>query len=102
LVPAWATKGWLKVLSAEFPTLAFHASINKSFGKVPSLWIDDFMFHGSAGELRVCQGDDLFRTCGTHIFYLKLYLSPNFYFVSIALEEVTDCILACLQASSQR
>ncbi|XP_062029577.1 nuclear/nucleolar GTPase 2 [Rosa rugosa] len=33
LVPAWATKGWLKVLSAEFPTLAFHASINKSFGK---------------------------------------------------------------------
>ncbi|XP_047334007.1 nuclear/nucleolar GTPase 2 [Impatiens glandulifera] len=33
LVPSWATKGWLKVLSKEFPTLAFHASINKSFGK---------------------------------------------------------------------
>lgn len=33
LVPAWATKGWLRVLSHEFPTLAFHASINKSFGK---------------------------------------------------------------------
>lgn len=33
LVPAWATKGWLKVLSKEYPTLAFHASINKSFGK---------------------------------------------------------------------
>ncbi|XP_027340593.1 nuclear/nucleolar GTPase 2 [Abrus precatorius] len=33
LVPAWATKGWLRVLSKEFPTLAFHASINKSFGK---------------------------------------------------------------------
>ncbi|TKY74070.1 Nuclear/nucleolar GTPase 2 [Spatholobus suberectus] len=34
LVPAWATKGWLRVLSKEFPTLAFHANINKSFGKV--------------------------------------------------------------------
>ncbi|KAK6934281.1 GTP binding domain [Dillenia turbinata] len=33
LVPAWATKGWLRVLSREYPTLAFHASINKSFGK---------------------------------------------------------------------
>ncbi|CAD5179626.1 unnamed protein product [Musa acuminata subsp. malaccensis] len=33
LVPAWATKGWLRLLSKEFPTLAFHASINKSFGK---------------------------------------------------------------------
>lgn len=34
LVPDWATKGWLRVLSREYPTLAFHASINKSFGKV--------------------------------------------------------------------
>lgn len=33
LVPAWATKGWLRTLSKEYPTLAFHASINKSFGK---------------------------------------------------------------------
>ncbi|KAK9266209.1 hypothetical protein L1049_025373 [Liquidambar formosana] len=33
LIPAWATKGWLRVLSREYPTLAFHASINKSFGK---------------------------------------------------------------------
>lgn len=33
LVPAWATKSWLRLLSKEFPTLAFHASINKSFGK---------------------------------------------------------------------
>lgn len=79
LVPAWATKGWLKVLSAEFPTLAFHASINKSFGKVPSLWIDVFMFHGSAGEFRVCQGEYLFRTCGTCIFYLKLSIFPFLY-----------------------
>ena len=33
LIPAWATKGWLRVLSKEYPTLAFHASINKSFGQ---------------------------------------------------------------------
>ncbi|KAL8171895.1 hypothetical protein V2J09_023699 [Rumex salicifolius] len=33
LIPAWATKGWLRVLSKEYPTLAFHASINKPFGK---------------------------------------------------------------------
>ncbi|KAG8364958.1 hypothetical protein BUALT_Bualt18G0052700 [Buddleja alternifolia] len=33
LVPAWATKGWLRTLSKDYPTLAFHASINKSFGK---------------------------------------------------------------------
>uniref|UniRef100_R7WCU3 Nuclear/nucleolar GTPase 2 n=1 Tax=Aegilops tauschii TaxID=37682 RepID=R7WCU3_AEGTA len=34
LIPAWATKGWLRTLSRDYPTLAFHASINKSFGKV--------------------------------------------------------------------
>ncbi|XP_052149040.1 nuclear/nucleolar GTPase 2 [Oryza glaberrima] len=33
LVPAWATKGWLRTLSQDYPTLAFHASINSSFGK---------------------------------------------------------------------
>lgn len=33
LIPAWASKGWLRLLSKEYPTLAFHASINKSFGK---------------------------------------------------------------------
>uniref|UniRef100_A0A0D6QTK2 Nuclear/nucleolar GTPase 2 n=1 Tax=Araucaria cunninghamii TaxID=56994 RepID=A0A0D6QTK2_ARACU len=33
LVPAWATRGWLRVLSKEYPTLAFHASITNSFGK---------------------------------------------------------------------
>ncbi|CAN4104168.1 unnamed protein product [Withania somnifera] len=33
LVPAWATKGWLRVLSKEYPTLAFLASVTKSFGK---------------------------------------------------------------------
>ncbi len=32
-MPAWATKRWLKHLSAEFPTLAFHASITNPFGK---------------------------------------------------------------------
>lgn len=33
LVPTWVTKGWLVNLSKEYPTLAMHASITKSFGK---------------------------------------------------------------------
>jgi nuclear GTP-binding protein len=33
LVPTWVTARWIKHLSAEYPTLAFHAKINKSFGK---------------------------------------------------------------------
>eukprot|EP01116_Phalansterium_solitarium_P019542 TRINITY_DN54_c0_g1_i1.p1 TRINITY_DN54_c0_g1~~TRINITY_DN54_c0_g1_i1.p1 ORF type:complete len:696 (+),score=280.18 TRINITY_DN54_c0_g1_i1:83-2170(+) len=33
LVPTWATARWVRVLSAEFPTLAFHASITNPFGK---------------------------------------------------------------------
>ena len=33
LVPTWVTKRWVKVLSAEYPTLAFHASITNPFGK---------------------------------------------------------------------
>ncbi|CAI9756279.1 unnamed protein product [Fraxinus pennsylvanica] len=33
LVPAWATKGWLRILSKEYPALAFHASANQSSGK---------------------------------------------------------------------
>ncbi|CAH9053128.1 unnamed protein product [Cuscuta europaea] len=37
LVPAWATSGWLRALSKEYPTIAFHASVTKSFGKGPLL-----------------------------------------------------------------
>jgi len=33
LVPTWVTARWIKHLSQEYPTLAFHAKINKSFGK---------------------------------------------------------------------
>eukprot|EP01034_Spumella_vulgaris_P021634 gene21634-27673_t len=33
LVPNWVTRKWVKILSATFPTLAFHASITNSFGK---------------------------------------------------------------------
>jgi nuclear GTP-binding protein len=33
LVPNWVTRKWVKLLSASFPTLAFHASITNSFGK---------------------------------------------------------------------
>ena len=32
-VPAWVTKRWLGYLSAEYPALAFHASITNPFGK---------------------------------------------------------------------
>ncbi|KAJ4459127.1 putative Nuclear/nucleolar GTPase 2 [Paratrimastix pyriformis] len=33
LVPTWATARWVQVLSKEYPTVAFHASINNPFGK---------------------------------------------------------------------
>ncbi|XP_078279579.1 nucleolar GTP-binding protein 2 [Rhinoraja longicauda] len=33
LVPTWATKRWVAVLSHDYPTLAFHASITNPFGK---------------------------------------------------------------------
>lgn len=33
LVPTWVTARWIKHLSQEYPTLAFHAKITKSFGK---------------------------------------------------------------------
>eukprot|EP01100_Stratorugosa_tubuloviscum_P010018 TRINITY_DN424_c0_g3_i1.p1 TRINITY_DN424_c0_g3~~TRINITY_DN424_c0_g3_i1.p1 ORF type:complete len:662 (-),score=303.09 TRINITY_DN424_c0_g3_i1:116-2101(-) len=33
LVPTWVTARWVKVLSKERPTLAFHASITNPFGK---------------------------------------------------------------------
>ncbi|XP_062847408.1 nucleolar GTP-binding protein 2 [Trichomycterus rosablanca] len=33
LVPSWVTKRWVAVLSQEYPTLAFHASLTNSFGK---------------------------------------------------------------------
>ncbi|NXR97998.1 NOG2 protein, partial [Oxylabes madagascariensis] len=33
LVPAWVTKRWVAILSQEYPTLAFHASLSNPFGK---------------------------------------------------------------------
>jgi len=33
LVPSWVTRKWVKILSADFPTLAFHASITNCYGK---------------------------------------------------------------------
>ncbi|XP_045404190.1 nucleolar GTP-binding protein 2 [Lemur catta] len=33
LVPSWATKRWVAVLSQDYPTLAFHASLTNPFGK---------------------------------------------------------------------
>jgi nuclear GTP-binding protein len=37
LVPTWATAAWIKILSKEYPTLAFHASVTNPFGK-PALF----------------------------------------------------------------
>jgi len=33
LVPTWATKKWISILSEEYPTVAFHASLMNPFGK---------------------------------------------------------------------
>jgi nuclear GTP-binding protein len=33
LVPTWVTQRWVATLSAEYPTIAFHASLNHPFGK---------------------------------------------------------------------
>jgi len=33
LVPTWVTQKWVAILSQEYPTIAFHASINHPFGK---------------------------------------------------------------------
>lgn len=33
LVPTWVTQRWIAILSAEYPTVAFHASITHPFGK---------------------------------------------------------------------
>lgn len=33
LVPTWATQRWVAILSKEYPTIAFHASITHPFGK---------------------------------------------------------------------
>lgn len=33
LVPAWVARKWVKILSKDFPTLAFHASLTNAFGK---------------------------------------------------------------------
>lgn len=33
LIPKWAIARWLKILNKEFPTIAFHASVKKPFGK---------------------------------------------------------------------
>lgn len=33
LVPAYVTKEWLRLFSKELPTIAFHSSVTKPFGK---------------------------------------------------------------------
>lgn len=33
LVPTWCIKKWIRILSKDYPTIGFHASIQNSFGK---------------------------------------------------------------------
>ena len=33
LIPVWVTQRWVAILSSEYPTMAFHASITNPFGK---------------------------------------------------------------------
>ncbi|XP_076055380.1 nucleolar GTP-binding protein 2-like isoform X2 [Oratosquilla oratoria] len=33
LIPVWVTQKWVAILSSEYPTMAFHASITNPFGK---------------------------------------------------------------------
>ncbi len=33
LIPTWVTQRWIQILSKEYPTLAFHASITHPYGK---------------------------------------------------------------------
>ena len=33
LVPTWVTRRWVNILSQQYPTIAFHASISNPFGK---------------------------------------------------------------------
>lgn len=37
LVPTWVTKRWVRILSKDYPTVAFHASITNPFGKATLL-----------------------------------------------------------------
>lgn len=32
-MPAWAVRRWVQLLSKDYPTLAFHASLHNAFGK---------------------------------------------------------------------
>lgn len=33
LIPTWLTTKWLRYLNKEYPTIAYHASLNNPFGK---------------------------------------------------------------------
>lgn len=33
LVPTWVTRKWVKIISKDYPCVAFHASMNNAFGK---------------------------------------------------------------------
>lgn len=68
LVPSWVTRKWVKILSAKFPTLAFHASLTNAFGK------------GALISL-LRQFSKLHSVCVLHLQYC-LCLHPNNLFIT--------------------
>jgi len=55
LVPTWVTQKWVAILSQEYPTIAFHASINHPFGKgcLINLFRQLAMLHKSSKQISV-------------------------------------------------
>uniref|UniRef100_A0A8C7TKW9 Nucleolar GTP-binding protein 2 n=1 Tax=Oncorhynchus mykiss TaxID=8022 RepID=A0A8C7TKW9_ONCMY len=57
LIPTWVTKRWVAVLSAEYPTLAFHASLTNSFGKGSLIQLLRHLpLHTDRTKLPICVG----------------------------------------------
>uniref|UniRef100_A0A674B8P5 Nucleolar GTP-binding protein 2 n=1 Tax=Salmo trutta TaxID=8032 RepID=A0A674B8P5_SALTR len=57
LIPTWVTKRWVAVLSAEYPTLAFHASLTNSFGKGSLIQLlRHHPLHTDRTKLPICVG----------------------------------------------
>eukprot|EP00968_Pinguiococcus_pyrenoidosus_P005694 scaffold368_cov258-Pinguiococcus_pyrenoidosus.AAC.57 len=55
LVPAWVARKWVRALSSDYPTIAFHASISNSFGKgaLINLLRQFSKLHGDKKEISV-------------------------------------------------
>ena len=64
LVPTWATARWVQLLSAEYPTLAFHSSLTNSFGAQGSPRYRPRPWHGYPHQLSAPLARLLTRTLG--------------------------------------